>query len=319
MSVDTNIVKSIEVFVALAESGKTTLAANWLGISQSAVSQHIALLERSFDVTLFDRSVRPMHLTQAGMMFQRHAMRILNDVEDLVTDMRHQGLRPISNLRIAMQASIATTLTPELVTLAKSRFGVEDMTIHASQSRDHAGMLRTRAADLVITSDPLYDSDGLERHPILTESFLLVLPQSYVGPTDNIDALLRNLPLIRFAATTNVGRLTEQHLRRLKVKAPRVIQADRSSMVTACVARGMGFTFLTPSLLIDGFVERMPLNIQPLPLTGFGRSIVLIARQRELGALPLAFAEAARETLIRQVALQMGQIGTAAISVHNPG
>ena len=200
-----------------------------------------------------------------------------------MSDMRHQGARPISNLRIGMQASIATTLTPDLVALAKSRFGVEDMTIHAGQSRDHAGMLRTRAADLVITSDPLYDLDGLERHPILTESFLLVLPQDYSGPADSIDALLRNLPLIRFAATTNVGRLTEQHLRRFKVKAPRVIQADRSSMVTACVARGMGFTFLTPSLLIDGFVERMPLNIRPLPLTGFRRSIMLIARERELG------------------------------------
>ncbi len=81
----------------------------------------------------------------------------------------------------------------------------------------------------------------------------------------------------------------------------------------------MGFTFLTPSLLIDGFVERMPLNIQPLPLTGFGRSIVLIARQRELGELPQAFAEASREALIQQVASQMGKIGTAAISIHNPG
>ncbi len=317
MSSDTNLVKSIEVFVAMAESGKTTLAATWLGISQSAVSQHIALLERSFNVTLFDRSVRPVRLTQAGLLFQRHAMHILNGVEDLVTDMRHQGLRPISNLRIAMQASIATTLTPDLVALAKTRFGVEDMTIHASQSRDHSGMLRTRSADLVITSDPLYDFDGLERHPILTESFLLVLPRDYHGPADSIEALLRNLPLIRFAATTNVGRLTEQHLRRLKVKAPQVIQADRSSMVTACVARGMGFTFLTPSLLIDGFVEQMPLNILPLPVTGFGRSIVLLARQRELGTLPQAFAEAACEALIRQVSLQMGPIGMAAISIQN--
>ena len=75
MSFDTNIVKSIEVFVAVAESGKTTLAAGLLGISQSAVSQHIALLERNFDVTLFDRSVRPVRLTQAGLLFHRHAMR----------------------------------------------------------------------------------------------------------------------------------------------------------------------------------------------------------------------------------------------------
>lgn len=316
MSFDTNILKSIEVFVAVADSGKTTLAAGLMGLSQSAVSQHIALLERNFGVTLFDRSVRPVRLTQAGMLFHRHATRILNGVEDLVSDMRHQGPRPISNLRVGMQASIATTLTPELVALAKSRFGVEDMTIHAGQSRDHAGMLRTRAADVVITSDPLYDVDGLERHPILTESFLLVLPRAYAGPADSIDALLRNLPLIRFAGTTNVGRLTEQHLRRLKVNAPRVIQADRSSMVTACVARGMGFTFLTPSLLIDGFVERMPLNIRPLPLTGFSRSITLLARDRELGALPGILAETARQTLIRQVTRQMGRIGLGAITVH---
>src|SRR5680860_1793118 len=230
MSFDSNIIRSIEVFVALVETGKTTVAAEVMGLSQSAVSQHLALLERTFDVTIFDRSVRPLQLTQAGTLFHRHALRILGGVEDLVADMRHQGARPISNLRVGIQASIATTLTPDLIALAQADFGVEDMTIHAGQSKDHEERLRTRKADLVITSDPLYDLDGLERHPIMTESFLLVLPQSYRGPTASIGELLQNLPLIRFAATTNVGRLTEQHLRRLKVRTPRVIQADRSSM-----------------------------------------------------------------------------------------
>ncbi|WP_324751771.1 LysR family transcriptional regulator [Roseovarius sp. Pro17] len=313
MSFDTNIIKSIEIFVALVETGKTTVAAEVMGLSQSAVSQHLSLLERTFDVTIFDRSVRPLQLTPAGTLLHRHALRILGGVEDLVTDMRHQGARPISHLRVGIQASIATTLTPDLVALAKADFGVEDMTIHAGQSKDHEGLLRTRKADLVITSDPLYDLDGLERHPIMTESFLLVLPQSYIGPTGSIGELLEHLPLIRFAATTNVGRLTEQHLRRLKVRAPRVIQADRSSMVTACVARGMGFTFLTPSLLIDGFVEKMPLNIRPLPITGFSRSITLLARDRELGKLPVAFAAMTKKVLAQQVARQMGPAGINAI------
>jgi DNA-binding transcriptional LysR family regulator len=313
MSFDTNIIKSIEVFVALVETGKTTVAADVMGLSQSAVSQHLTVLERTFGVTIFDRTVRPLQLTQAGTLFHRHALRILAGVEDLVADMRHQGARPISNLRVGIQASMATTLTPDLVALAKTDFGVEDMTILAGQSKDHEGLLRTRKADLVITSDPLYDLDGLERHPIMTESFLLVLPQSYQGPAGSIGELLQHLPLIRFAASTAVGRLTEQHLRRLKVRTPRVIQADRSSMVTACVARGMGFTFLTPSLLIDGFVEQMPLNIRPLPITGFSRSITLLARDRELGALPAAFARTTKALLAHQVAQQMGPTGSRAI------
>lgn len=313
MSFDSNIIKSIEVFVALVETGKTTVAAEVMGMSQSAVSQHLSLLERTFGVTIFDRTVRPLQLTPTGVLFHRHALRILGGVEDLVSDMRHQGTRPISYLRVGIQASIATTLTPDLVALAKTEFNVEDMTLHAGQSKDHEALLRTRKADLVITSDPLYDLDGLERHTIMTESFLLVLPQSYTGPTDSISELLRHLPLIRFAATTNVGRLTEQHLRRLKVRTPRVIQADRSSMVTACVARGMGFTFLTPSLLIDGFVEKMPLNIRPLPITGFSRSITLLSRDRALGDLPVAFAEKAKQVLAEQVARQMGDVGSNAV------
>ncbi len=107
--------------------------------------------------------------------------------------------------------------------------------------------------------------------------------------------------------------MTEQHLRRLKVRTTRVIQADRSSMVTACVARGMGFTFLTPSLLIDGFVEKMPLNIRHLPITGFSRSITLLARDRELGALPGAFARTTKTVLAGRVSRQMGDGGMLAI------
>ncbi len=71
------LIKSIDVFDALVETGKTTIEAEVMGLSQSAVSQHLALLERTFDVTIFDRSVRPLQLTQTGTLFHRQALRIL--------------------------------------------------------------------------------------------------------------------------------------------------------------------------------------------------------------------------------------------------
>ena len=155
--------------------------------------------------------------------------------------------------------------------------------------------------------------DGLERHEVLTESFLLVLPQCYRGSARNLSDILDNLPLVRFAASTNVGRRIEQHLRRLKLTVPRVIQADRSSMVTACVAEGLGFTILTPSLLIDGFVERMPLTLKKLPGAGFSRSITVVSREGELGDLPRRLAEMAQVELTRHVERQMGSTGTEAL------
>ena len=71
------------------------------------------------------------------MLLHRHAARILNELDDLETEMRHQGPTPISVLRLGILASIATTLTPGLVALAKKGFGVRDVTLHAGQSTDH--------------------------------------------------------------------------------------------------------------------------------------------------------------------------------------
>ncbi|WP_420395626.1 LysR family transcriptional regulator [Nioella sp.] len=312
---DKNLVTALEVFVAIAETRKVTRAAKLLGITQSAASQQLASLEEACDARLVDRSVRPLRLTQAGELCLRHAQRILNSIEDLATSMRHEGPRPISVLRVGMLASIATTLTPPLVNLTKADFGVEDLTLHAGQSGDHEALLRSKRADLVVTSNPFYDMDGLERHDVLTETFLLVLPESYRGPSRSLSDILDNLPLVRFAATTSVGRRTEQHLRRLKLAVPRVIQADRSSMVTACVAQGLGFTILTPSLLIDGFVEQMPLSLHPLPAASFSRSITVVARAGELGDLPEQVATMAALTLTDQITRQMGPVGREALNL----
>lgn len=187
------------------------------------------------------------------------------------------------------------------------------MVLHAGQSGDHETMLRTKQADMAVTSDPFYDMDGLERHSVLTEAFLLVLPTGYDGPSDRLEDVLQRLPLIRFGDTTDVSRRIGQHLRRLKLQPGRVIQADRSSMVTACVAQGMGFTILTPTLLIDGLVERMPLDIRPLPVAGLSRSITVVSRDKELGTLSAAFADVARRVLLQQIAQQMGHKGLAAV------
>lgn len=314
--VNSNLLKAMEVFDAVVDAGQMTAAARMLGLTQSAASQHIAALEKAYGVSLIDRSVRPLRLTQAGTLLHRHAGRVLNVVGDLEMEMRQQGPTPISVLRLGMLASIATTLTPGLVALAKKGFGVRDVTLHAGQSGDHETLLRTKRADLAITSNPFYDMEGLERHAVLQESFLLVVPSSYRGPSDTLDAIQRRLPLIRFADSTSVGRQVTQHLRRLRINPQQVIQADRSSMVTACVCNNMGFTMLTPSLLIDGFVERMPMRVLPLPAARLTRTITVVARERELGNFPAQVAKLSRQKLAEQIGLHMGQVGSDALNLE---
>lgn len=312
-SLSPGLIRSLEVFIAVAETGQMRSGARLLGLSQPAASQHIASLEKAFGTQLIDRSVRPARLTHAGTRLHNRAQKILHALSDMETELRHVGQASISLLRVGIQASIATTLTPPLVALAQDRFGVEDVVLHAGQSGDHEQLLRTKKADLAVTSNPFLDMDGLERHHILTEDYLLVLPGDYDGPTDSLEAIQRKLPLVRFGDTTNAGRQIAQHLRRLRFEADKVIQVDRSSMVTSCVAGHLGFSLLTPTLLIDGMVENMNLRLMPLPVVGLSRTLTVVARKGELQDLPNTMADLCQQRLIPHIAEFVGEIGARAV------
>lgn len=68
----------LNVFLAVAEQGSFTMAARQLGITQPAVSQHIAELERQLSTVLFERGGK-VALTEQGRVFLDYARRIRRD------------------------------------------------------------------------------------------------------------------------------------------------------------------------------------------------------------------------------------------------
>lgn len=68
----------LRIFMAVAEKGSFTLAAKALGVSQPAVSQNIAELEKSLGAELFLRRKGSVTLTPKGAAFKEYAGRILH-------------------------------------------------------------------------------------------------------------------------------------------------------------------------------------------------------------------------------------------------
>lgn len=309
---DPNLYRAVEVFMAVAEMRQVTAAAIALGVTQSAASQHLKNLETAFNVRLFDRSTRPITLTYAGETFRRHGFRMLNLVEDLRRDMRHLGASSMPALRVAMLASIATTLTPGLFDLIERRFHVPELILSAGLASDHQLALSDRRIDVAVTSELVPSTADHHVIPILDEPFFLVLPAGYDGPADDVQALAARLSLVRFSASTPVGRRTDQQLQRCRLDLPRAIEADRSSMVMAGVITGKCFAILTPSLLVDGVAEGMAVRVAPLPFAGFGRTIKLVCRHDDLGDMPRLIARECRDILQdafrRRFPDQVGQV-----------
>lgn len=276
--------------MAVAEMQQVTTAAHALGMTQSAASQHLKNLEAMFGVQFIDRSQRPIALTHAGGILQRHGFRILNEIEDLKANIRRLNATTLPVLRMGLLASIATTLTPGLFDFIVQDLGIPELILSAGLASDHKTALNARQIDIAVTSELVRSEEGQRVIPVLDEPFYLVLPDDYDGDPGDIDEISRRLSLVRFGVATPVGRRTDQHLQRCRLSFPRAMEADRSSMVVAGVITGKCFAILSPSLLIDAVAEGMKLRIEPLPFPGFRRRIQVVARTGEQDTLAEALA-----------------------------
>ncbi len=301
---DFNLFRAVEVFMAVAEMQQVTTAAQALGMTQSAASQHLKNLETAFGVSFVDRSQRPVALTHAGMLLQRHGFRILNEIADLRAAIRRLNATTLPVLRMGLLASIATTLTPGLFDFVVKEQGIPELVLSAGLADDHKLALTARQIDLAVTSELIRQEDGIRAIPVVDEPFYLVLPSDYAGDPEDIDDIAARLSLVRFGVSTPVGRRTDQHLQRCRLHFPRAMEADRSSMVVAGVATGKCFAILSPSLLIDAVAEGMRLKIVPLPFPGFRRRVQVVARSGAFDALAEALAPRCAQILRHHFALR---------------
>lgn len=139
----------MKIFLEAAHFGSFTLAADRLGLTQSAVSMCIKKLEEQHEVSLFDRAGRRLLLTEAGQVLLNEAERILRDVE--LTVQRVESRRPVDPA-----AMVACTLNAYNFWMAElaSRVGPDQprMNLVAGDLNQVTAWVMRGTADVGITS-----------------------------------------------------------------------------------------------------------------------------------------------------------------------
>jgi len=101
-------IDNLNTFLKVVETRSFSRSAEELKITQPAVSKRIAALESQFDVRLFDRLGRTIHLTEAGRMLLPAAKQIQSEVLRIEDVISNDGNEIHGKLSIGSTAYIAT-------------------------------------------------------------------------------------------------------------------------------------------------------------------------------------------------------------------
>src|SRR3569623_442371 len=193
---------ALEAFLGVCDARSMALAAKKLALTQPAVSQAVADLEMRMGVKLFDRSVRPLALTPAGEIMRQRASALVSEARQIATVIRHTTRGRLALIRVGIVDSLSRALSGPIASFLADR--ADQVSVQSGLTAAHAGALLTRNLDLFIGVDDMSDVEGFDRHELMTEPYILVLPSRHKIPRTDADLakMLGKLPFIQYSANS---------------------------------------------------------------------------------------------------------------------
>lgn len=164
-------------FVAIAEEGSITRAAERLWLAQPGLSAQVRRLEQELGVQLLERHTRGVELTDAGELFLERARVTLAAADDALSTGRDLAAGVVGNLVIGLSVATRCSLADELLEqFAGARPGVE-VTVVQSVCGVLMRDVRDGRLDAAVVPAPF--TQGARRREFASEPLVLAVGRSH--------------------------------------------------------------------------------------------------------------------------------------------
>ena len=301
-------VQRLRVFRAVVASGSVQAAADHLGYTPSAVSQHLSALQRETGLLLFEKAGRGIAPTATAKVLASESDELMGSLSRLGGVVDHLREGRSGSLAIGTFDSAAQFWLPHVAKGLQREF--PDVVLELSL--DNLGVAAQREPlrrDIDVTTEaaggPAVDRPGYERHVLVEESYRVVLPKghdllkTYDGPVPM--SALSGLPMIdNDFSDTGCAVIIANACRSAGFTPQFVARSDDHHTALAFVASRIGVTVLPELAVPDSMpgVDSRPV-VNPTPR----RRIVAFVRDasstsppvvRALGLLQEAVARTVR-------------------------
>lgn len=258
-------VRHLRYFLAVAEAGSFSRAADRLGISQPSVSQQMRDLEAGLRVSLFQRRGKRILLTSSGLIFEEHARAILRQVENVLQEVSNEAEQVRGRLRIGVIPVLNVPLVPHLLGLFAADHPGISLTVDEISSTEIETALEEGRMDVGLGFLTRH-SPNLRYERLSTDEFALIVSETHPWSrrrSVNFSELHQER-LLQLPDTFVMRRMTDELCRKHQVR-PRTV-AEINAIETLLRALGpLEAATLMPRIALRA---REGLKLSAIPLQG---------------------------------------------------
>ena len=190
--------RHLRYFVAVAEEGHITRAAERLGIQQPPLSQQIQALERELDTPLFRRKPRGVELTPAGRTLYDEARAILARADEAVAATKRAAQGEAGRIGIGFTSSASFhPFVPRAIRAFREAHPLVALALEESGTVELVAALRSETIDAAFVRSPVGENADLTVRPLLEEAMVAAVPSGH-----KLSAASEPLPLAVLAGET---------------------------------------------------------------------------------------------------------------------
>lgn len=253
---DTN---ALQAFLAVAECGSFSLAAERLYLTQPAISKRIAALEEDLAARLFERLGRQVLLTEAGRTLLPRARHILMEMTESRRAVADLAAGVGGVLQLAISHHVGLHRLPDILREYRERFPQVQFELHFMESEAGCQAVAAGEVELAVVTLPQNSSDKLQLHPVWDDPLMVMVQAAHplAGEAAVADALAR-FPAILPERGTVTRRLIDSGFAALMVTPNVGVETNYLETIRMLVSAGLGWSVL-PLSMLNGELECLEL------------------------------------------------------------
>ncbi|MCI8318795.1 MAG: LysR family transcriptional regulator [Lachnospiraceae bacterium] len=169
-------IRHLKIFIAVAETGSMSAAANRLYLTQPTVSQAIRDLEYHYHVQLFERFHKKLFITDEGRQLLNLALMTVGTFDSLERSMQHFQER--TPLRIGSSLTVGTCLMSNVITDMEKAYPKIEIYSFVSNTTEIEQKLLRHELDVAVV-EGIIESPELSVLPVVEDSLVLVCGKNH--------------------------------------------------------------------------------------------------------------------------------------------